>query len=460
MSFRNNFLEAAESKVFDKEHRRKINFNIAKYDNTVKQGKLQYSNLELAKQRAAVLKWKVLENLDEYLSEFEAKCTRNGGNVIWAQDKQEARKEIFKILKKINAQSVVKSKSMTTEEIELNEFLEENNITPVETDLGEYIVQLANEKPYHIVTPAMHKSKEDVDKLFHEKLGTPIGLPPAELTLIARQKLREIYLSADASITGANFIVADTGGIAITENEGNARLSVTFPKVQIVLVGIEKVIPSIDELDLFWHLLATHGTGQKLTVYNSIINGPKAEQEKDGPTEMYVILLDNGRTKILEDINMRSSLSCIRCGACLNVCPVYKNIGGHTYAATYSGPIGAVISPHLLGVYDFKHLSFASSLCGGCTQVCPVKIDLHNKLLYNRKISVDKGMNTNTEKWTWYFWKKAMLSRSLMNKGGIKTKFFFLEIALKNSWGKRRTTPPLAEKSFNQLWRKKQKISF
>jgi L-lactate dehydrogenase complex protein LldF len=277
---------------------------------------------------------------------------------------------------------------MVTEEIHLNEFLEENNIESVETDLGEYIQQLDGEPPYHIVTPAMHKSKEDVAKLFAEKLGTDPKLTPEQLTLVAREKLRKKYVQAEIGITGANFLVAESGAVAITENEGNARLSCAWPKTHIVIAGIEKIIPSLNDLALFWPLLATFGTGQQVTVYNTIVMGPKQENESDGPEKMYVILLDNGRTELLSNPKTRESLYCIRCGACLNACPVYKNIGGHAYGTTYSGPIGAVITPHLRKMDDWKHLSYASSLCGNCTEVCAVKINLHELLLETRNEAV------------------------------------------------------------------------
>ncbi|MCH8332212.1 MAG: lactate utilization protein, partial [Bacteroidetes bacterium] len=338
---KNVFLEKAAIKAADLDHRDKLNFNISKYTETVKKGVLQYEELELAKKRAKNIKWKVMENLDSYLIEFEKNFTKNGGKVFWAQDGEEAIREILKIIKEKEGKMVVKSKSMATEEIHLNDALENENIEVFETDLGEYIQQLDGEPPYHIVTPAMHKSKEDVAKLFHEKLGTKPNLSPAELTLVAREKLRQKYVDADIGISGANFILPDIGGIAITENEGNARLTTTFPKVHIAVVGIEKIIPSINDLFLYWPLLATYGTGQKVTVFNSIFCGPKKESEADGPEEMYVILLDNNRTTLLAKPDMREGLYCIRCGACLNVCPVYKNIGGHTYATTYSGPIGS-----------------------------------------------------------------------------------------------------------------------
>ncbi|HET8828144.1 MAG TPA: lactate utilization protein B, partial [Pelobium sp.] len=346
-----------------------------------------------------------------------------------------------------------KSKSMVTEEIHLNEFLEKNDIESLESDLGEYIVQLLGQKPYHIVTPAMHLSKEDIAKLFHERFGTPPDATPQQLTLKARELLRDKYLTADVGITGANFLIADTGSIAITENEGNARLTTTFPKIHIAIVGIEKMIPSIADLDLFWPMLSTHGTGQNLTVYNTILSGPKQANETDGPEEMYVILLDNGRTDLLAQKDQRQGLYCIRCGACLNACPIYKNIGGHTYDTTYSGPIGSLITPHLKGMKEFKHLSYASSLCGKCTEVCPVKIDIHKMLLVNRRDSVKANLNTTSEKVGWYFWKKGMLKRSYMDAFGGKFKNTLMNQFFKKYWGNKRELPKVADTSFSTQWK-------
>ena len=345
---------------------------------------------------------------------------------------------------------------MVTEEIHLNKFLEKNGIESVETDLGEYIQQLAEEPPYHIVTPAMHKSKEDVAKLFADKLGTDPNLSPSQLTLVARQVLREKYMQAEVGITGANFIVSDIGGIAVTENEGNGRLSCAWPKTHIVVAGIEKVIPSMTDLALFWPLLATFGTGQRLTVYSSIITGPRQVSENDGPEEMYVILLDNGRTKILANEKARESLYCIRCGACLNACPVYKNIGGHTYETAYSGPIGAVITPHLKQMEEWKHLSYASSLCGNCTEVCAVKINLHELLLENRQEAVEEGSASFAEKMAWKFWKRAMLHRATMNIGSGKIKTWVVNTFMKD-WKKHRSDLQFPQQSFNQLWKERNK---
>ncbi|RYZ45076.1 MAG: lactate utilization protein, partial [Chitinophagaceae bacterium] len=339
------------------EHRRKINFNISRYNAVVPNGKQQFTDLHLAREKAKNLKWQAIGSLDKQLESFEEKITSRGAKVLWAETADDALEEILKICKAKACTTLVKSKSMVTEEIHLNKFLEKNGIESVETDLGEYIQQLDGEPPYHIVTPAMHKSKEDVARLFSNKLGTDPGLNPSQLTLVAREKLREKYTAAQVGVTGANFIIADTGAIALTENEGNGRLSCAWPKTHIVIVGIEKVIPSLTDLSLFWPLLSTYGTGQRVTSYNSIISGPRQAGESDGPEEMYVILLDNGRTNILANPKSRESLYCIRCGACLNACPVYKNIGGHAYETTYSGPIGSVITPHLKKMNEWKHLS-------------------------------------------------------------------------------------------------------
>src|SRR5690606_23610396 len=368
------------------------------------------------------------------------------------EDANQALEAVLKICKEKNARQVVKSKSMVTEEIHLNDFLAKHNIDSVETDLGEYIQQIDGEAPYHIVTPAMHKSKEDVAKLFHEKLGTEPNLSPSELTQIARVNLREKYTSSEIGITGGNFLIADTGSVCVTENEGNARLSAAFPGTMIAIVGIEKVLPSINDLSLFWPLLSTYGTGQKLTVYNTIFSVPRSVGETDGPDEMYVILLDNGRTKLLRE-EVRESMYCIRCGSCLNICPVYKNIGGHAYGTTYSGPIGAVITPHLKGMAEYKHLSNASSLCGNCTEACPVKINIPEMLLENRHIAIQEKLGNFQESMTWKAWKLAMLNRGLLNIANGKTKTKVVNRLFKDSWVANRSTLRFPAKSFNERWK-------
>ena len=450
------FLQDAETKAFDLEHRRKIRFNIGKYNAAVTTGMGYYHDHELGRERAAYLKAQVMNHLDEYLLEFERNFTARGGRVVWAQDAAEALGEVGKIMARRQARTVVKAKSMTTEEIHLNQFLEQNGIESVETDLGEYIVQLNGQRPYHIVTPAMHLSKKDIADIFVKHLKIAPTDDAQELVLTARRLLRDKYTAAEVGVTGGNFLIADTGAVAVTENEGNARLSATFPRTHIAIVGIEKVIPRLEDLDLFWPLLSTSGTGQQVTVYNTIYTGPRQPLEKDGPEEMVVILLDNGRTNLLAQPDKREALHCIRCGACLNVCPVYKNIGGHTYETTYSGPIGSVISPHLSGLAENKHLSYASSLCGACTSVCPVKINIHNLLLKNRQQSVQEGLEEREERRAIYFWKRAMLSRRLLNLLPARAKNWALfRMLTLVGWSKRREALEVAPKSFNKLWRER-----
>lgn len=453
---KNTFIAKSDVKAHDLDHKRKINFNIDKYNAAVIKGKHQFAQLDTARKLAKNIKWQAIEHLDQHLENFEKNFSDRGGKVIWAENAEEALSAVLTICKEKNAKTIVKSKSMVTEEIHLNAFLEEHGMESVETDLGEYIQQLDGEPPYHIVTPAMHKSKEDIAALFHDKLGVPPGLSPTELTLVAREKLRKKYTEAEIGITGGNFLIADTGSVCLTENEGNGRLSTSFPPIHIAIVGIEKILPSLKDLALFWPLLSTYGTGQNLTVYNTIFNGPKQAGETDGPKEMYVILLDNGRTNLLRK-EVRESMYCIRCGSCLNACPVYKNIGGHAYGTTYSGPIGSVISPHLNDMATSGHLSFASSLCGNCTEVCPVKINIHEMLLENRHIYVEEKLEGMSEKLAWRLFKRGVLHRQLMNSANGRIKNLVFEKAFKSAWGERRAQLKFAPKSFNQLWKERQK---
>ena len=454
--YASSFDTKSSEKAVNLEHRRKLNFNISKYNAVVPKGKAQFPDLNRVRELAKNKKWEAIEHLDLYLTQFEDQITKRGAKVFWAEDSEQALNFIGDLCKEKQCKSVVKSKSMVTEEIHLNDYLTSIGVESVETDLGEYIQQMDGEAPYHIVTPAMHKSKEDVAQLFNKHLGTDISLTPEQLTLVARKNLRDKYVQAEIGITGANFILSDIGGIALTENEGNARLSVAWPKTHVVIVGIEKTIPSMNDLGLFWPLLATYGTGQQITVYNSIITGPRQPGEVDGPEEMYVILLDNGRTDLLSNAKAREALYCIRCGACLNACPVYKNIGGHAYDTTYSGPIGSVITPHLRGMHDYKHLSYASSLCGNCTDVCPVKINIHELLLENRRESVVAGESDFAEKFAWKMWKNASLSRMMMNQGNATIKNWVINKMFKG-WSNQRAPLEFPKKTFNQLWNESKK---
>ncbi len=331
--------------------------------------------------RANEIKRHTIEHLDYYLEQFEANVVAHGGKVVYCRTGDEVSDFVLGLAKERGARLIVKSKSMTTEEVHFNERLERHQLETVETDLGEYILQLAHQRPYHIVAPALHMTRYDVAELFTKTLGVARETEPENQTKIARATLREKFLAADIGVTGANFLVADSGAVVVVENEGNARLSSSAPKIHIAVAGIEKMIPRAQDLAVFLDLLGRSATGQPMTVYTSFLSGPRREGEIDGPEEFYVVLLDNGRTKLLRDPEKRQSLYCIRCGACLNHCPVYRKIGGHNYPWVYSGPIGAIITPQFHGIGEAGWLPFASSLCGACAEVCPVKIEIPKLLL-------------------------------------------------------------------------------
>ena len=338
---------------------------------------------EQLRERGRELKREVMDHLDHYLGQFADNVERQGGKVHWARTADEACALVKGIIQSAGAHELVKAKSMVGEEIELNHALEAAGIRAVETDLGELIVQLSGERPAHIVAPAMHKTRHDVSDLFEEKLHSEATEDPERLTAIARRTLREMFAKAGVGMSGANFAVAETGSIVVIENEGNIRFCTTAPRVHVVLVGIEKIIPRLADLGVFLRLLGRSGTGQKLTSYTSILTGPRRPGE-DGPEEMHVVVIDNGRIATLADEKMREVLYCIRCGACLNACPVFRKIGGHAYGWVYSGPIGALVTPQLAGLDRTRELPFASSLCGACREVCPVKINIPDLLLYLR----------------------------------------------------------------------------
>ena len=417
---------------------------------------------EALRDRAHTIKEQTIDQLDHYLEKLESNVVANGGQVFWARDGKEACEHILEIAERIHARTVVKSKSMTTEEIGLSHVLEENKLEPVETDLGEYIIQLAHEWPSHITAPALHKTRGEVGALFAEKLGIPYTDVPEELCEVARKILRGKFLSAELGISGVNFALADTGTIVIVENEGNARLSTTLPKVHIAVMGLEKVIPTASDLPIFLRLLARSSTGQKQTSYVSLISGPRKAGELDGPDEFHLIILDNGRTEILKDPKARESLFCIRCGACLNTCPIYQRVGGHSYGSVYSGPIGAVITPLFQGVDVAKDLPYASSLCGACTNICPVKIDIHHMLLWLRKQVVDSGGTPWLERVAMKLYLAGMKDSVLYGFGSRLLRLILKASGKANAswtvpgWTETREFPPLAEKSFKTLWRERQ----
>src|SRR5215216_7017264 len=341
-------------------------------------------NWEELRSQARAIKDEVLSHLDKYLEEFVRMAESRGAKIHWARDAAEANAIICKLAAEGKARIIVKSKSMTTEEMHLNTALEAAGVQVVETDLGEYIIQLADEPPSHIIAPAIHKTRGQVAELFTSELGMPPTDDIAQLTSTARATLRDRFAAADLGISGVNFAIAETGTNVIIENEGNIRLTTSLPRLHIAMMGIEKVIPRFADLDIFLKLLPRSGTGQRLTTYQSFITGTKRHAIDEGPEELHIVLLDNGRSRMLARPVTRQSLACIRCGACLNACPVYQQVGGHAYGSVYPGPIGAVITPQLIGLGKAAQLPYASSLCGACREVCPVKIDIPELLLHLR----------------------------------------------------------------------------
>jgi L-lactate dehydrogenase complex protein LldF len=331
-----------------------------------------------------------LENLDYYLEQLTDNVAKRGGHVFFAQTAEEANEYIKNVARKKQAKKVVKSKSMVTEEIHMNAALEELGCEVIETDLGEYILQVDDhDPPSHIVAPALHKNKEQIRDVFQEKLSYKKTEKPEELALHAREMLRKEFLSADIGITGCNFAIAESGSISLVTNEGNARLTTALPKTQITVMGMERIVPTFEEFEVLVSLLTRSAVGQRLTSYVTALTGPRLPGEVDGPEEFHLVIVDNGRSAIL-GTEFQSVLQCIRCAACVNVCPVYRHIGGHSYGSIYSGPIGAVLSPLLGGYEDYKELPYASTLCAACTDACPVKIPLHELLHKHRQRIVEK----------------------------------------------------------------------
>lgn len=459
------FDRKAAEKSSDLVHRHKIQTAIGSYNTAVERGKTRFADWEEARRRCAAVKYDAVNHLDRYLVEFEGRVKERGGHVFWASDAEEARQYICDLATSRGVKRVVKSKSMVTEEIHLSPAMEKLGMDVLETDLGEFIVQLRNEPPYHIVTPAMHLSRGDIAQLFREKLEGVTSDDPTELVAVARRALRKGFFSAEMGISGANFLVADTGMISLTTNEGNGRLTTALPRIHVAVAGIEKIVPRMADLAVLWPTLATAGTGQHLTTYNTLIGGPRQSGEVDGPEEFHVVLLDNGRTGLLADAEQRDVLHCIRCGACLNACPVYRNVGGHTYGTTYQGPIGSVLTPHLRGLDEFQHLSYASSLCGNCTTVCPVHINLHHHLLQNRRNAVEHAHRPWMERVGFRLWRWLMMGGSrfrILGRIGRWLLRTMRGIGLTgtaadplHSWEQYRSAPDVPRESFRELWRKR-----
>ena len=458
------FKHDAKRVASDLQHRRIIRTALGNYEIARDKRKAAFRDWSTARLAAAATKWEAINHLNEHLVAFTNKLTERGAKVHWASTGKQACDVIIQIVRDKAARCIVKSKAMTAEEIHLNQALEKEGFEVVESDLGEFIVQLRGEAPYHIVFPSMHLTRGQIKELFQRKLGDVPSDNPEDLTMVARRVLREKYIDAEIGITGANFAIAETGMISITENEGNARLTAALPKTMITLLGIEKILPRFEDLALFLPMLATAGAGQPMAGYNTMYGGPRQLDESDGPLEFHVVLLDNGRTRLLADPEEREALHCIRCGACLNVCPIFRNVGGHTYGTTYSGPIGAVITPPLRGLQDWKHLSYASSLCGACAEACPVRINLHHHLLHNRRNAVAKHLSYLEQ--FGYDAFTAFANHPVLWSLGKKIGWLLqpLHGLVKGSafdparaWTRTRELPPLARQSFKDWWRKRKK---
>jgi L-lactate dehydrogenase complex protein LldF len=452
------FLIKASEKSADLTHRATIRRGMESYEAAHEKGKLRFADWEMARRRVQQVKYEAVNNLDKLLEQFEEKVTARGGHVFWAETAEQARNYVVDLAVRKNVKTVVKSKSMVTEEIHLSAALEKVGVTAWETDLGEFIVQLRNELPYHIVTPAMHLTREQISHLFRDKLGSEDTNDPPELVAIARRALRKAFFSAEMGISGANFLVADVGMAAISTNEGNGRLTTSVPRIHVVVTGIEKVIPRLKDLAVIWPVLATSGTGQPITTYSTLCGGPRTATEPDGPEEFHVVLVDNGRTNLLADAEQREVLHCIRCGACLNVCPVFRQVGGHTYGTVYPGPIGSVLTPNLAGNKDFAHLPFASSLCNACNQVCPARIDLASHLVENRR-NVAKERTKPGERLGLAIFRWMMMSGSRFERMGKLARFGLrtaqgLGLDPMRPWTKYRAPIEVPRESFRDMWRK------
>ena len=411
---------------------------------------------EELREQAHQIKRKIIDNLPENLDTFEKNARKRGIEVFRAKDAQAALQIADEIARKHKVKQIVKSKSMLTEEIGFNRFMIDHGYEVVETDLGEYIIQLAEETPSHLIGPALHKSRVEIAALFSEKLGIAYSEDPKVLTSAARNILREKFFTADMGITGANFGIVETGNIAIVENEGNARMCATLPNVHVAFIGIERLIPAVEDLAIFLRLLCISGTGQKFTSFVSMIDGPRKPAAFDGPETVYYILVDNNRSTFLDDDHLKQALYCIRCGACYNTCPVYGNIGGHAYGWVYQGPIGAVITPQLLGLENAKDLPFASSLCGSCSEVCPVKIPLHHLLLYQRNRIVKEKYTSLSENFAIKGFNAIMKSPKRILAVNKAAKFFQKLIGKKHripKWSNSRTVPKIPQLSFREWWK-------
>jgi len=422
---------------------------------------LEFDDWEALRERARALRAHTIEHLDAYLAQLAENVRKNGGHVHFARTAQEAVEIVKNIARHYGVKSVAKSKSMISEEIHLNQALEADGIKVYETDLGEYIIQLAGETPSHIVTPSLHKSRDDVAELFSRIEGRRLSSDTPTLAGVARRRLRQIFLEADMGVTGCNFAVAETGSVAIVTNEGNGRMVTALPRVQVTLMGMERIVPRMEDLDLLVAMLTRSATGQRATSYLTITSGPRKEGEKDGPEAFHLVVVDNRRSSILGG-EFQEALHCIRCGACLNICPVYRQIGGHAYGWVYGGPIGAVLTPLYQGLEEWGELAQASSLCGACFEACPVKIPLHEMLIGIRRMSAVRGLTKPGEGLIFRAFGRMIGNPRLFRAAQLAGRWLQRPFVRRDriragppplsGWLKGRSLPALASRTFREVW--------
>ena len=438
--------------AFDEEHWQKINYSTGCFENNFVKGKENYRNLELEKQRAYTLRNKSLLNTEKLLVDFETHFAENGGKVLWARNADDALTMIFDLIRKEKANAIMRSNSTVLDEIELNGFLERKNIRVVETEVGRFVLQKGQQKSYHPLSPSIHLSKEENNAILTSNFKLKPDSSVKQMVNFVRHEVGVETQDVSICVTGANFLLSDTGGVVLTENEGNILKSTSLAKIHIVVAGIAKVIPNMDDLSVLLPLLSLHSNGQSMAACNSITFGPSTTG--NGPEQMYVILLDNNRSQLLAHETQRKVMSCIHCGACISICPVYKNIGGYSYGTKHIGPVGTVMAPLMEGLEDYNYLNSACSLCGKCVDICPVKIPLDDLIIENRHLAImEKTGSARYESLV-----KAMIWHCKTRKK-MDGPLFFKKLEMKRLlgplWGEKRPMPEFAAKSFSQQWRER-----
>lgn len=437
-----HFRKTAASRAFDLHHREVLSSNISRYEEAMVVGAEQFSNLRLAKQRAAYHRHLATEHLEDQLKTFEQHFTDNGGRVLWAETAADARKAIGELLEKNEISSLVKTKSLLAEELELLPFLQKAGIDCIEADIGDTISQRINEHSGQFISPVMHLSAAEISAGLQENSGLPSNASPSEIISFVKDDLRKKTEAPEALLSEAQFLISDTGSVAFSENEGSATLLMSRVRLHLVICTVEHILASVYDLALFWPLYASHAYGTDMPAYNTLVNGPRVHDERDGPEQMVVLIIDNHRSRLLSAIPQRRALACIRCGACQIACPVYRHIGGAPYGKLYAGPVGAVVAPFLSGnLQEFKHLSDASTLCGKCTEVCPAGIDLHHQLLKNRRLAVNKGCASKNERWAMWVYSFSMKKRKRLEFFSPRRKNKLFLRFLSKEWGDRREQP-------------------